>query len=141
MFVADSVLFVVFSSIFYPYHVVQVSQIIRLRSARVILLNYISLKGADRKQLVVNFTGIKIILNNTMKAVFLLPFVVALCFGNAITSRKERELDWWESTIFYQIYPRSFADSDGDGIGDLNGKFISITLFHYSFLHQRHGEF
>lgn len=141
MFVADSVLFVVFSSIFYPYHVVQVSQIIRLRSARVILLNYISLKGADRKQLVVIFTGIKIILNNTMKAVYLLPFVVALSFGNAITSRKERELDWWESTIFYQIYPRSFADSDGDGIGDLNGKFISITLFHYSFLHQRHGEF
>ncbi|XP_073942192.1 maltase A1-like [Choristoneura fumiferana] len=56
-----------------------------------------------------------------MKAVYLLPFVVALCLGNAITSRKEKDLEWWESTIFYQIYPRSFADSDGDGIGDLNG--------------------
>ena len=29
--------------------------------------------------------------------------------------------DWWRQAVVYQIYPRSFADSNGDGIGDLAG--------------------
>lgn len=31
------------------------------------------------------------------------------------------ERTWWKESVVYQIYPRSFCDSNGDGIGDLNG--------------------
>ena len=28
---------------------------------------------------------------------------------------------WWKEAVVYQIYPQSFCDSNGDGIGDFNG--------------------
>ncbi|MBP2277912.1 MULTISPECIES: alpha-glucosidase family protein [Sphingomonas] len=39
---------------------------------------------------------------------------------------------WWKGAAIYQIYPRSFADSNGDGIGDLNG--ITAHLDHVAAL-------
>ena len=35
--------------------------------------------------------------------------------------QREAQRAWWKSAVVYQIYPRSFADSNGDGIGDLRG--------------------
>ncbi|MGQ4437483.1 MULTISPECIES: glycoside hydrolase family 13 protein [unclassified Streptomyces] len=39
----------------------------------------------------------------------------------AQAKRSDRRSDWWRHAVIYQVYPRSFADSNGDGMGDLEG--------------------
>ena len=34
--------------------------------------------------------------------------------------------DWWKQAVVYQVYPRSFRDTDGDGLGDIRGVVSQI---------------
>ena len=39
----------------------------------------------------------------------------------ALAAAPPRDAPWWRHAVIYEIYPRSFQDSNGDGVGDLNG--------------------
>ncbi len=44
-----------------------------------------------------------------------------LMMREQVTRPLKRDPDWWRGAVIYQIYPRSFQDSNGDGVGDLSG--------------------
>jgi alpha-amylase len=52
----------------------------------------------------------------------LLVFVLSACAPETPEPRVEgQDFPWWNDAVFYEIFVRSFYDSDGDGIGDFNG--------------------
>lgn len=54
--------------------------------------------------------------------VVLAGIILGLADAVGQTSAKPAKLDpWWKHALIYEIYPRSFQDSNGDGVGDLKG--------------------
>ncbi|XP_018404444.1 PREDICTED: maltase 1-like [Cyphomyrmex costatus] len=60
-----------------------------------------------------------------IRSCILITVLIVLVGSN---TAQEAGKDWYKNSVVYQIYPRSFKDSNGDGIGDLNG--ITENLVH-----------
>merc|ERR1712023_539816 len=65
------------------------------------------------------FVNVMILYSNMSKLLNLL--VLILCFSAFQCAEKKKTLEWWQTEVVYQIYPRSFKDGNRDGVGDLKG--------------------
>ena len=65
----------------------------------------------------------------------LLALFVGLGLASPLVHAQKKSADaaghpWWQHAVFYEIYPRSYADSNGDGYGDLNGIASKLDYLH-----------
>lgn len=69
-----------------------------------------------------------------MDLVFLIPLSIICLVVNAddslVYQRADTvDKDWWKNAVVYQIYPKSFKDSNNDGFGDLKGIISKLDYF------------
>ncbi|HWF66292.1 MAG TPA: alpha-amylase family glycosyl hydrolase, partial [Acidobacteriaceae bacterium] len=57
----------------------------------------------------------------TLCLAYTASFARAQVVEQKTAQQKDAERNWWQNAVIYEIYPRSFQDSNGDGVGDLNG--------------------
>lgn len=53
---------------------------------------------------------------------YIISISIFVFWTNGMNNEKHADREWWETTLIYQIWPRGFQDSDGDGEGDLKGR-------------------
>lgn len=53
---------------------------------------------------------------------YIISISIFVFWTNGMNNEKHADREWWETTLIYQIWPRGFKDSDGDGEGDLKGR-------------------
>ncbi|HVZ19388.1 MAG TPA: alpha-glucosidase [Terriglobales bacterium] len=58
-------------------------------------------------------------------------FTASLFAQKPSTAVDDEGHQWWQHAVFYELYPRSFADSNNDGIGDLNGINQHLDYLHW----------
>src|SRR6202163_4548685 len=75
--------------------------------------------------------GVRMLLKKiAITAIFILCSCLTAASASARQQTDAHGRQWWQNSVFYEIYPRSFADSNNDGIGDLNGITSKLDYLH-----------
>lgn len=64
-------------------------------------------------------------------------WVVVLCAIIAIATGNNVISPWWYNVVYYRVVVDSFKDGDGDGLGDLKGKYLRAKSMRISFLSRK----
>jgi alpha-glucosidase len=76
-----------------------------------------------------SFERDNLMLKRVLTSLFFFLLSAGLC-ASQTKSRDAEGHEWWQHAVFYEIYPRSFADSNNDGVGDLKGITSKMGYLH-----------